>query len=122
MIRFRELEVWKEAKQIALAVYELTERFPDREKFGLISQIQRAAISVASNIAEGAGRQHKKEFIHFLHLARGSLFELLTQIEISTELGLIKEDDFDDLNERCVTLTKRLNSLINSLKNDNKNH
>ena len=121
MIRFRELEVWKEAKQIALAVYELTERFPDREKFGLISQIQRAAISVASNIAEGAGRQHKKEFIHFLHLARGSLFELLTQIEISTELGLINEDDFDDLNERCVTLTKRLNSLINSLKNDNKN-
>jgi len=121
MIRFRELEVWKEAKQIALAVYELTERFPDREKFGLISQIQRAAISVASNIAEGSGRQHKKEFIHFLHLARGSLFELLTQIEISTELGLINEDDFDDLNERCVTLTKRLNSLINSLKNDNKN-
>ena len=121
MIRFRELEVWKEAKQIALAVYELTERFPDREKFGLISQIQRAAISVASNIAEGAGRQHKKEFIHFLHLARGSLFELLTQIEISTELGLINEDDFDDLNERCVTLTNRLNSLINSLKNDNKN-
>ena len=122
MIRFRELEVWKEAKQIALAVYELTERFPDREKFGLISQIQRAAISVASNIAEGAGRQHKKEFIHFLHLARGSLFELLTQIEISTELGLINEDDFDDLNERCVTLTKRLNSLINSLREDNKNH
>jgi len=122
MIRFRELEVWKEAKQIALAVYELTERFPDREKFGLISQIQRAAISVASNIAEGSGRQHKKEFIHFLHLARGSLFELLTQIEISTELGLINEDDFDDLNERCVTLTKRLNSLINSLREDNKNH
>jgi len=122
MIRFRELEVWKEAKQIALAVYELTERFPDREKFGLISQIQRAAISVASSIAEGSGRQHKKEFIHFLHLARGSLFELLTQIEISTELGLINEDDFDDLNERCVTLTKRLNSLINSLREDNKNH
>ena len=71
MIRFRELEVWKEAKQIALAVYELTERFPDREKFGLISQIQRAAISVASNIAEGAGRQHKKEFIHFFASCKG---------------------------------------------------
>ena len=72
---FKNLEVWKVSKSFAKDVYELTSFFPSDERFGLVAQLRRAAISVMSNIAEGAGRKHKKEFDHFLYLARGSLNE-----------------------------------------------
>jgi len=114
-VRFRNLVVWKEAKELASTVYRLTEIFPDKEIFGLVSQMRRASISIASNIAEGSGRQHKKEFIHFLHVARGSLFELLSQAEISSELGYLHSNDFLLLERKCILLTKRIRSLANSL-------
>ncbi len=94
MIRFKQLDVWKEAKELALLTYRITELFPKSETFGLISQMQRAAVSVASNIVEGSGRQHKKEFVHFLYLSLGSLYELLTHAEIASEVGYVDHNDY----------------------------
>jgi four helix bundle protein len=88
---YKDLLVWKKAKALAVAVYRATDRFPKGELFGLTSQMRRAAISVASNIAEGQGRGSKKDFAKFLCMARGSLLELQTQLEIAEELGMGNE-------------------------------
>lgn len=85
---FRELVVWQKSIQLATAVYRMTQDFPREELYGLSSQIRRCAVSVPSNIAEGQGRNSTKEFRQFLGVARGSNFELQTQIEIARRLGL----------------------------------
>jgi four helix bundle protein len=84
---FRELEVWKRSIQMSVSVYRLTEGFPRDEIYGLTSQMRRAAVSVPSNIAEGHGRLNKGEYRQFLGIARGSNFELQTQLEIARALG-----------------------------------
>ena len=86
---YRELLVWQKAKKLAIHAYKATEPFPRTEMFGLASQIRRAGVSVVSNIAEGQGRMTSGEFIHFLGLARGSLLELETQIDIALELAYL---------------------------------
>ena len=83
----KNLNLWKSAMDLVLKVYKGTKRFPGSEAYGLINQIRRAAVSIPSNIAEGAGRRTKKEFIQFLFVARGSLSELETQLEIANRLG-----------------------------------
>ncbi len=90
MHQYRELRVWQQAKNIAVTTYQITSKFPKEELYGLSSQIRRAAVSIASNIAEGAGRNTKKEFKRFLSIAQGSCYELETQIIIAEELGLIE--------------------------------
>jgi four helix bundle protein len=87
-----KLEVWNRAVDFVVTVYRLTDSFPKEEKFGLISQIRRAAVSVPANIAEGAARQSGKEFIHFLSNAQGSASELSTELLIAHRLGYIKEN------------------------------
>lgn len=81
--KYTDLEVWKKAREFATYIYDLTTVFPKEEQFGITTQIRRCAVSIASNLAEGCGRQHKKETIQSLTIARGSLFEIETQLYIS---------------------------------------
>mgnify|MGYP001820963162 CR=1 FL=1 len=83
MKSFTDLEVWNEARKLVNSVYLMSNKFPESENYGITSQIRKCAVSIPSNIAEGCGRQSSKETIHFLHISRGSLFELETQIYIS---------------------------------------
>jgi four helix bundle protein len=84
----------------------------------MCSQLQRAAVSVPSNIAEGSTRQYKKEFINFLYVSRGSLSELLTQLKISLNINYINEDQYNNLSEKIYVLTRRINKLIETLRNN----
>lgn len=109
-----DLDVWKLSMDFVDDLYDLTAIFPDSEKFGLISQIRRASISIPSNIAEGAGRDHVKEFIQFLYISMGSLSEIETQLFIAKRRGFIKSID----RERSTIdrLRKMLQGLIRQLR------
>ena len=111
---FRKLEVWHEAITLVELIYKLTNEFPISEKFNLISQMQRCAVSIPSNIAEGASRDSSKEFSRYLQIAIGSSFELETQLIISSRLGYIKESEH--ILERLNRLQRRLNALNKSIK------
>ncbi len=113
---FKDLIVWQKAKQLAVLLYKVTKKFPRSEQFGLISQLQRAAVSIPSNISEGHTRQHTKEFIQFLYIALGSAAELETQLMISKELGYLKADDCDSVSINLREVQKMLNGLIFSLR------
>ena len=105
---------------ISSRVYRATARFPKRETYGLTSQLRRAAVSVASNIAEGQGRLTKGEFRHFLGQARGSLLELETQLEIACDLQFMPHGGWEELQERCSQVRRLLNGLIESLRAEKK--
>ena len=102
--------------QLALKVYRLTEKFPQHEIFGITSQMRRSAVSIASNIAEGAGRQSSKEFLNFLSIALGSLFELQTQFYLSKNLGYGGAELSENLDKEMRGLACGLNSFIASLR------
>jgi four helix bundle protein len=111
----KKLEVWKKAIEFVTKIYKITETFPEHEKFILISQIRRSAISIPSNIAEGAARISKKEFINFLSIAQGSLSELETQLIISNNLGYLEEKDMHLL-EELDEISRMIIGLIKFLK------
>jgi four helix bundle protein len=113
---YRDLRVWKMAMSLALEVYRATQSFPKSEVYGLASQLQRAAISIPSNIAEGKGRSTDKDFSLFLHHARGSLFEVETQVMIARELGYVAEGVSQKILDESEVIAKSLNALIGSLK------
>lgn len=96
----KDLDVWKESMRLAREVYRLTQAFPREEIYGLVSQMRRAAVSVPSNVAEGAARASSKEFVQFLYTASGSLSELETQLLLARELGWITEEGIFNLVER----------------------
>lgn len=107
------LEVWRDAMSLVESIYRVTASFPDAERLGLAMQLRRAAVSVPSNIAEGAARRSRQEYMRFLAIARGSLAELSTQYEIARRLGYLTDDATDaDLLDRTFA---RLNALIRSL-------
>src|SRR5208283_917724 len=110
---FEKLEVYKETKELIKDIYIITHEFPDSEKFGLITQIRRAAISTASNIAEGNTRKTSKDRIHFINIAFGSLMEVVCQIDISYELGYVKLDVVNKLRERIEKIARMINGLKN---------
>lgn len=112
---YRELIVWQRAKQLATMVYQETDRFPSTERFGLTSQIRRAAVSVASNIAEGQGRLTKGEFRQFLGHSRGSILELETQLAIAHDLGCMDDAKYRILDTHTFQILGLLNRLIKSL-------
>lgn len=112
----KRLDVWKKAIDLILDIYKLSEAFPRTEVYGLTSQMRRAAVSVASNIAEGAGRQTRKEFINFLHVAQGSLSELDTQLVIATRLEYVPADTYKEIENKIEEISKMLTGLIKSLK------
>lgn len=95
VMNYTELEVWKEARTLVKIIYQLTKSFPESEKFALTSQIQRAVISVPSNIAEGCGRESRKDSIRFFYIARGSLYELETQLFLSFDLNYLDKEALD---------------------------
>lgn len=111
MNNYRELKVWQDSIQLVMAVYDNLKDFPSSERFGLIDQIRRSAVSIPSNIAEGAGRHGQKEFARFLSIASGSASELSTQIEIATRLGFITEVNSIDLNEKITSIHKMIYGL-----------
>ena len=112
---FRDLQIWQLGKEIVLSIYEITKDVPEEEKFGLISQMRRAAVSIPSNIAEGFNRPSNKDYQRFLSVALGSCAELETQIEICFSLGFIDEPSKDNLIERLVTEQKMIRGLIKKL-------
>lgn len=115
MKSYRDLIVWQKSMHWVTLVYSLTSKIPESEKFGLISQIRRSSVSIPSNIAEGYGRNYKKDYSRFLQISRGSLFECQTQIEIALNLGFISSEDCEEINEFSTEIEKMLNSLINKL-------
>ncbi len=116
MHNYKKLEVWKESVNLVTEIYLLTDNYPDKEKFGLISQINRCAVSIPSNIAEGAGRSSKKEFALFLGYALASSFELETQLIISNNLNFISESQKVEIIEKLNIIQKKIYSLIKSMK------
>jgi four helix bundle protein len=116
MKSYKELDVWQKAVSLAIDIYKIAEKLPHSEKFGLASQIQRAATSVPANIAEGWGRGSTKEYIQFLHIARGSLLELETHIIITQKLDYISNDQLNEICGSIEGIAKMLNRLINTLK------
>ncbi|MFC1839881.1 four helix bundle protein [Thermodesulfobacteriota bacterium] len=108
----KKLDVWKLSMELVNRIYEMTREFPKEEMFGLISQIRRSAVSVPSNISEGAARQTKKELINFLHIAQGYLSELDTQLDISLNLEYINKKERQDIDKLIVRIDKMLSGLI----------
>ena len=109
-MNFEKLEVYKEALGLALEIYKLTKSFPKDELFGIVSQIRRAVVSISLNIAEGSSRG-KKDFSHFLNIARGSYYELVPLLKISFELGYINNTEYQRFYERVDTLARRISAL-----------
>jgi len=108
----KKLEVWKLAMELVIETYRLTESFPAKETYGLTNQIRRAVVSVPSNMAEGAARQTRKEFVNFLHMAQGSLSELDTQVEIARRVGYLDEKDWETLDIEAERIDKMISGLI----------
>jgi len=117
----KDLDVWKLSIDFVTEIYKLTNSFPKDEIFGLTNQIRRAAVSIPSNIAEGAARNYKKEFVQFLYIALGSQQELDTQVLIAKNLGFITEDIFLETSNKIQTIGKLLNGLIKYLKSNERN-
>jgi four helix bundle protein len=112
----KDLEVWQTAIDLAKEVYETTKTYPKEEMFGLVSQMRRCAASIPSNIAEGAARNGKEEFLQFLHIALGSLSELDTQIEISRATGIGDKSQLERLQEKTTRVKMMTNGLVRSLR------
>ena len=112
---YRELVVWQKAVALVIDVYSITKGFPRDEIYGLTSQLRRSAVSIPSNIAEGQGRATKGEFVQFLGHARGSLFELETQIVIAKALGYIAPETEERLTAQVTEVARILNGLLTSL-------
>jgi four helix bundle protein len=113
------LEVWERAVEFVVRVYKITENFPREEKFGLTSQIRRAAVSVPANIAEGAARQSSKEFSYFLSNAQGSVSELATEILIARRLGYLNEQTYQIEDDELTSIGLMILGLAKSVKRQN---
>ena len=110
---YKKLIVWQKSMELVNVVYGLMKSFPKDERFRLCDQLSRAVVSIPSNIAEGNGRGSKKDYAHFLSIARGSLYETMTQLEIAANLGYLNEDDIPT--ELASTIRRMLNTLITRL-------
>ncbi len=116
MHNFRELKVWQKSIDLAVTIYQLTKKYPADERFNLISQMQSAATSIPTNVAEGAGRNSNPSFKHFLTISLGSAYELETQIVLSNKLGYIYDESGEQLIQELQGIQKMLHALHNSLQ------
>lgn len=113
---FKQLRVWQEAQSLAADLYKLVKLFPAAERYGLVSQIQRAASSVGANIAEGYGRLGQKEKVLFYNHARGSLLELDSHLDLAGRVGFVADSQIEEITSRIESVHKQLNALISSIK------
>lgn len=113
---FKKLKIWQSGIQLVEQVYQVTDTFPNTEKFGLTSQMTRAVVSIPSNIAEGGARNSQKEYKRFLEIALGSAFELETQLIIIEKLGWIKGDEYELLMKFLIEEQKMISGFIRQLK------
>jgi four helix bundle protein len=116
--QFRDLLVWQKSMRLVEAVYQATRSFPKEEMFGLAGQMRRAAVSVPSNIAEGQGRDSEKSFAQFLNAAKGSLYELETQLELACNLGMMPREAMERLQEDAAEIARMLHGLRGTLRRD----
>ena len=114
----KKLDLWDTAMELAVDIYSATENFPTDERYSFTDQIRRAAVSVPSNVAEGAGRQTRKEFVNYLHMAQGSLSELDTQLELARRLGYLGRDNWLIFDQRVERIDKMLSGLIRHQKSN----
>ena len=118
-MEYTELEVWKEARVLVNSVYQVSKVFPKTEVYGLTGQIRRCAVSIPSNIAEGCGRRTSADTIQFLHVSRGSLYELETQLFVALDQEYLKKEDFNTLFEQILKCKKLINGFIKYYKKNN---
>ena len=114
MFPFEKLETWQLAKDLAISIYNISKNFPIEEQYGLVNQIKRGVISVASNLAEGSSRISKKDQAHFSQISYSSLMEVMCQLNIALELGFIEEEEFQNLREKIRTVSIKINALRRS--------
>jgi len=117
MRNYRDLVVWQKSMVLVTKVYSITRLLPKEELYGLVSQIRRSAVSIPSNIAEGYGRYSTNDYIRFLQIAIGSLYELQTQLEICLNLGYLSKDTFEKIYEQSREIERMLSSLIKKVGN-----
>ncbi|CAN5862913.1 four helix bundle protein [soil metagenome] len=110
---FEKLEVWQTARILVKDIYQLTENFPEKERFGLTNQMIRSAVSVCANLAEGATRSSSKEQAHFTSISYGSLIELLSHLIVSTDLKFMSEETLNEFREKIQPLSVKINNLRN---------
>ncbi|MEI9934066.1 MAG: four helix bundle protein [Ferruginibacter sp.] len=113
MNNYKELDVWKSSMLLVKEVYQLTKKFPKEELYALTSQCKRAATSIPANIAEGLGRQYKKDTIQFLHISRGSIYELETLLNVALMTDIISNEEFNSIMRYTEKTLKILNGFIN---------
>ena len=113
-----DLEIWKESRVLVNKAYQATQKFPQEEMYGLVSQIRRCSVSIPSNIAEGCGRRTSADTIQFLHIARGSIYELETQFYLSLDQSFVTQIEFDDILIQIIKCKKLLNGFINYYRNN----
>jgi four helix bundle protein len=112
---YTKIKAWQMADDLTVAVYEATRAFPKEELYGLTSQLRRAVYSVPANIVEGASRESKKDYLHFLHIARGSLAETRYFLHLSRRLGYLSEADYERLSSKALEALRMLSGLIKSV-------
>ncbi len=117
MISYKKLEVWTHSMETVKQIYLLTKFYPSDEQYGLISQTKRAAVSIPANIAEGLGRKHKKDTIQFLHISRGSAYELETLISVAFMIEIISNESYNRIYPNIESNTRLLSGFINYLNN-----
>lgn len=117
MKTFRDIFIWQKSMSLVTKIYTYTNHFPKEEVFGLTSQIRRCSVSIPSNVAEGFGRESNKEYLRFLNISLGSLFELQTQLEIAKNVQYLDEVKFNEIYEDTREIERMLVSFINKIKN-----
>lgn len=117
MKTFRDILIWQKSMSLVTKIYTTTNNFPKEEIFGITSQIRRCSVSIPSNVAEGFGRESNKEYLRFLNISLGSLFELQTQIEIAKNIQYLDEEKFNEIYEDTREIERMLVSFINKIKN-----
>lgn len=120
MQRFTELNVWKRSHEFTLAIYRMTEAFPEHERFGVTSQLRRAAVSIPSNIAEGSKRQHRRDYARFLNIAESSLAESEYLLILSRDLGYLEVDSQESLGSEAEEIQRMLNALRDKVESFHK--
>ena len=113
---FRNYDIWVDGVDFSVAIYEMTIEFPKKETYALCDQMQRASVSIPSNIAEGCSRRSSAEFAHYLEISLGSCYEIETQLEIAVRIKYISETQYSQSIEKVQSIEKRLTSLINTIR------